>query len=922
MPQAIIYAVGFLAEYGAISAATAFAIGSFVATYGTAIMLIGGLAYSAEKAKQAKSDAKNQFNASQVDRLANISSATSPRDLVLGRVRKAGTVFYKASTGSYQKDLYLAIALAGHEIDAVEQIYINDVAVTLDVSGNVTSAPYLVSSKTSSVVSTGAGYTATLNPAFVAGSIVATTLSTLHGYDVTQEVAYTSLVGNVLTFAQTNVTVSYQYETGTSNIQITTHLGAAGQTADANLRAAFPSDWSANNVVQGIAYMVVKLTYSEASFPSGAPNITALVRGAKVYDPRTTLTAWSENPALLMRHVYQHAKFGKATVTATEDARFIAAANACDTSTVYTVGGVAQPARALFIAGTVAPFGTAAKSLFDDLAQAMGGSWAFYQGELYVKPGVYSASVLSLGDADLATVIRNGSSETQNPIKISAHRERAKKFNTVNATIWDSAQGYKQAVLIPLQPSAYLARDGAELVQNDTFAAISYAPQALHIAGIMLRDARDPLSIEVAFKMRAYPVELFDTVDLTISRYGWSAKTFMVVGRQWSGDGVLLFSLKETTASITQMDAGFSAQGFAANTNLPSPWIVGAVGALAITSGTNELLRQGDGTVSSRMKVAWSIVLDLAVQQAGRVEIQYRRADSSGAWTSVSAPGNDTSTYLSDVQDGITYVVRARATTSLATGAWETQTSHTVVGKTEPPPYVDNFKVMEQTGGVRQFFWQMLSPPLDLFSFEVRYSPGSTIRPWNQMALMFAKDGNATQHEMNSPEGDGIYTFAIKATDTTGNVSLTPHYYTVVFDAHSLGALVVYTFAQQEGWPGVSTNAFIDEGALANIGLLTWNDIDVSWASSTTTWGNTGLSPITYTTGVLDALTLASHAYRVATLTNGSVVSEVRSSADNITYTAWAATSGTAISARYFQFRFTVSGSDPIIYRANALIYA
>ncbi len=763
MPTAIIWAVGYLAEYGVISAATAFAIGSFVATYGTAIMLIGGLAYSAEKAKQAKADAKNQFNASQVDRFTNISSATAPRDLVLGRVRKAGTVFYKASTGSYQKDMYLAIALAGHEIDAVEQIYINDVVVTLDGSGNVTTAPYLVSSKASDVLNSGAGFTVTLNSAFIPSSIVAT-ITTVNGRgnELVQPVTPISQVGNVLTFSQTNVSVSYQYSANTSNIQITPHLGAAGQTADASLRAAFPSDWSANNVVQGIAYLVVRLTYSESSFPSGAPNITALVRGANVYDPRTTLTAWSENPALLMRHVYQHAKFGKAIVTATEDARFIAAANACDTATIYTVGGVAQASRALFTAGTVAPFGTAAKSLFDDLAQAMGGSWAFYQGELYVKPGVYSASVLSLGDADLATVTRDGSSETQNPIKISTHRERAKKFNTVNVTIWDSSQGYKQAVLTPLQPSAYLARDGAELVQNDTFSAISYAPQALHVAGIMLRDARDPLSIEVAFKMRAYPVELFDTIDLTIARYGWSAKTFMVVGRQWSGNGVLLFSLKETTASITQMDAGFSAQGFAVNTKLPAPWNVGAIGTLTITSGTTELLRQGDGTVNSRMKASWSLVQDLAVQQAGKVEIQYRRADSSGSWTSVLASGNDTFVYISDVQDGITYVVRARATTNLAIGTWETQISHTVVGKTALPADCSALTYSIEVTGVR-LAWLGVSDA-DLQGYELRIGGAN----WAGASfLAFTKDISY----LLKAQASGSYALWVKALDTTGNYS-------------------------------------------------------------------------------------------------------------------------------------------------------
>lgn len=802
MPAAVAYAGAYLTME-----TSAVALGSFLlsnaAVIGTSALVIGGMAYSAEKERQAKADAKNQFNAAQVDRLTSISSAVAPRELVLGRVRKAGAPFYKASTGTYNKDLYLAIALAGHEIDAVEQIYINDVPVSLDGNGNVTSSPYAETHTQSAIASTGGGYSVTLPASADMSNYTATVPGSRDG---TLEIRASSVSGTTLTFDRTNVTVAYQYTVTSSNVQIAVHLGAAGQTVDSMLNAAFPADWGSGNIVQGVAYIVVKLTYSETAFPSGAPSFSALVRGAKVYDPRSATTAWSENPALLMRHVYQLAKFGKATVTSTEEARFIAAANACDTSTVYTVGGVAQAARALFTAGTVAPFGTAAKSLFDDLSQAMGGSWAFYQGELYLKAGVYSASVLSLGDADLATVVRNGPSEEQKPIKIAAHRERAKKFNTVNATIWDGAQAYKQTVLTPLQPSAYLSRDGAELVQNVTFAAINYAPQALHVAGIMLRDARDPLTVEIALKMRAYPLELFDTVDLTIARFGWTAKTFMVVARSWAGDGVLQFTFKETTAAITQMDAGFSAQGFAANTNLPSPWVVADVGALTATSGTSELLGQIDGTVVSRMRVSWSPIQDTAVQQAGQVEVQFRRADSSGAWITMVAAGSETSAVTSEVQDGVTYVIRARAVTSLAKGTWGAQKSHTVVGKSEKPSNVATLNIDGKT-----LSWPAVTD-VDLDGYRIKFQYGSNL-DWGTASQMHT--GLVTSSPYTpSVVPSGNVTTMIKAVDTSGNESAAPAY-VITNLGNPLVANVLETIDYDAlGWPGTYINASVVGGNL------------------------------------------------------------------------------------------------------------
>lgn len=659
MPEALVAVIAWIgAEVGGTVGAYMIMYASEVAT---AAILAGGLAYSSSKAKQAKEEARNQFNASQVDRLVTITSATAPRDLVLGRARKAGTIFYKGSTAENQKDLYLAIALAGHEIDAIEQIYLNDVLVTLDGSGYVTDAPYATTSTLTGVCT---GYPT--DPNMIANT--ASQILTGGKYGGVPSGQY-----------------SYAYTNTNSNVKITKHLGAAGQTVDADLLAAFPSDWASENVVQGVAYLVCKFTYNETAFPTGLPNVTAVIRGAKLYDPRTGTTAWSENPALMMRHVYRHAKFGKATVTSTEDVRFIASANSCDLSTTYTVGGVAQAAQALYKGSLVAPFGTPAKSLFDDLSQAMGGSWAFAGGELYLKSGVYVAPVMSLGDADLAVVKRTGAGESQSPIGISVHKERAQKFNTVKVSIWDQAQSYKQVSLTPLTSPSLVTRDGVELVQDLTFPAIGYAPQALHIAGIMMRDARDPVMVDIPFKMTAYPLELFDTVSITLSRYGWSAKTFMILGRVWNSDGSIQLWLKETSAAITQMDSGFSPQGFAANTNLPKPWIVAAVGPLTITSGTVEQLTQADGTVVSRMRVSWPQVADASVVQNGQIEVQYRRSDSTGAWTSLATAGNETSVVTSDVQDGFIYIVRARARTSVAVGDWSLPVSAGITGKTSAP---------------------------------------------------------------------------------------------------------------------------------------------------------------------------------------------------------------------------------------------
>ena len=59
--------------------------------------------------------------------------------VIYGRVRVGGAIIYDETTGDKNKFLHRIIAVAGHEIESFDEIYINDEIVTIDGSGNVTS---------------------------------------------------------------------------------------------------------------------------------------------------------------------------------------------------------------------------------------------------------------------------------------------------------------------------------------------------------------------------------------------------------------------------------------------------------------------------------------------------------------------------------------------------------------------------------------------------------------------------------------------------------------------------------------------------------------------------------------------------------------------------------------------------------------
>lgn len=276
---------------------------------------------------------------------------------------------------------------------------------------------------------------------------------------------------------------------------------------------------------------------------------------------------------------------------------------------------------------------------------------------------------------------------------------------------------------------------------------------------------------------------------------------------------------------------------------------------------------------------------------------------------------------FNDVRVGDNYKFRLRYVDSVGrTGPWTAVQTHTIVGKTSPPPYVDKFKVIEQPGRIRQFFWSISAPPLDLFALEVRYSLGNSIRPWDQMIPLFSKDCRATSHENVEPINDGDYTFGIRAVDDSGFMSAETHYVSSTLDGSQFADVDAYITPHLENWPGWKTNCAVVGTDLVNGGSLSWADLDVTWLECDESWGNSA-GDMSYEHTVIDRGTAAMRVVRAQSLVNGAVLIEISFSEDGATWSEWAEVPGTAFSARYYKIRWTVSGYDPCMYRAQVVFY-
>jgi hypothetical protein len=690
------------------------AVAAYATAIATGILVAVGIGM-ADRARKKARDARNQ---SLRDRVITVRGATEPRRMVLGRCRVGGVAAFHGSTGPNKEQFVMVVALAAHEVDAIEEVWFNDQKLTLGGTNNewVQTAPWAITQPDSySELFVGDSTTTVFNlqRAPIAGSVSAGWNS--GGGEGGNWVVFgiAGVTGTAVTLdtapgAGVSFTIDYQANVTTSYARVRSFLGASGQTVDSVVSALFPGQWDSTHPLSGCAGLACFFYYSEEAYVSGLPNVSAVVRGAKVYDPRkdstaggsgshrvNTSTTWefSESPPLLIAHYARHQLGGRLASTNIKYADVAVAAEVGDTLVNYAnwaglvnengylittetgdvilAGSTGAETDLLYTAGIVARTDQRPLDVINELAEAMAGRVAFVGNQLIMRAGQYVAPVLSLGDDDFA----GGSVSVQRDVP------RDSLFNTVTARFIDQAQDWKEIDMPRVTASAYVTADGGiELPMEVQYGAINRAGQAQQVSAVILRQARQALTVVARFRMTAYPLELFDTVALTNTHYGWVAKPFEVLGRKWSLDGLIELTLRETDPSIYGFGNVFDDVDAAPNTNLTLPHQIPQLTGLTLESGTAAL---SDGSIITRTRITWDASTDQSVLQGGKVEIQYYDTIDpfpTADWPSTTGEGSSVETTVVGLKGGRTYIVRGRfvGASGRVRGPWSLQVTHTV----------------------------------------------------------------------------------------------------------------------------------------------------------------------------------------------------------------------------------------------------
>ena len=654
---AIINAAGGAAAIGA-TAATAISVATYTAFVAT----------SAAIARRQSRKAAQRDGSELRDRTQTARGSAEAMQIVLGRTRVGGVQLAPGWTHGANKEYWsVPVAFAGHTCESVDEVWFDDASIgALDgTTGGVTGGKYVKSTQVPGAVSvTGGAAASTYTLAGganwpIVSVVVAREPSVGGSGQIVEPTLYPDIVlvegtdyslstsgaDKIITWitAQTDrtITVNYTGSTSTVHAYVRKFLGNPAGERDTELETYSGGEWTTTDVGNSIARLRITYVYDQDIYPSGPPQLSAVIKGAKLYDPRLDSTnggsgshrfatpstwAWSRNPALAWAW-YMTSDLGLACTSAEIDwPSVITAANVCDEA-VPVDGGATTQVR--YTCDGVLSTADTVRANVDKILSSMVGTRYLSGGKWYVRAGAYVTPTLDLtaddfGPGGVQVLPRVKRRELFNAVKGLFVDDRPP--GTLDAS--DAGGFYALTNFPPYESATFKAQDNGELLWSDEIELPMTTDwrRAQRISKLMLYRARQSLRVVANFKMKTVPLQPGDTCRITLALNGWSNKVFRVVDRTYTphGNPPVALVLQEEASSIYDWTYSEAIDPDPApNTALPSPRQVGMLSNFGVTTGDYYTLP--DGTVVPFCTVSWDAIADSAVLSGGRIELWWKR---------------------------------------------------------------------------------------------------------------------------------------------------------------------------------------------------------------------------------------------------------------------------------------------------------
>ena len=572
-----------------------------------------------------------------------------------------------------------------------------------------------------------------------------------------------------------------------------THTGSTTQSADSNL-VSDVTGWTTNHQLKGTSYLYVKLKFDQDVYASGLPTITADVKGTKVYDPRTSTTAWSNNPVLCIRDYLTNTRYGRGIETSLiDDTSFNAAANYCEEN--VTIGGVSKDR---YTCNGVVNTSNGSMDILKKLLTACRGFLIFSGGKykLVIDKAETAAFTFSEDNIVGAWNISLGNKNNQ--------------FNRIRANFFNPDRNWQPDLAIIDSTTLRTSDNGLLLEKTIDLPFTSDIDRAKMITTINLNQSRQQIMCEFTSTIEGLRTEVGDVVYIKHATTGWdtlnsnSGKLFRVMRITLQNDDEVRILAMEYDA--TAYDFGtISATDAAPNTNLPDALTVIAPTALSTTESLYDTI--GSAGVKVRVQLDWTASADIFVRE---YDVEFKK--SADATWKVLTTTRAVTARLDDV-DPTLYDFRVRAVNSMGvSSAYTTLSNVTVNGLTTPPVDVAGLSFIA-LGGYAHLSWD-LATDLDVRvggKVRFRHSNLTSGTTWESSTdIGSAVAGHNTTVVLPLLTG----TYMAKFVDSTGNesVNVSSFVTTTVPDIIKMNA--VATSTQHPSFTGTKTDMIAVDSVL------------------------------------------------------------------------------------------------------------
>lgn len=465
-------------------------------------------------------------------------------------------------------------------------------------------------------------------------------------------------------------------------------------TADSDL-VSESAAWTSDHILRDTAYLYVRLEYDPDQFPNGIPNVSAVVRGKKIYDPRQDSTSsfydasvgvdthrvndsstwtWSQNPALAVRDYLVDTKYGLGEDAGLiNESALVSAADYCD----IDLDSNTDPIPQLQINGIV-DTANSRKENIDSMLSAMGGMLVYSGGLYFIRAAQYVSPTITIDESVMV-----------GQIQVQTRQSRRSQYNGVKGVFLSKEKNYTVADYPAQISSTYATEDGDPIYLDMPLPFVTDNEQAQRLAKIALLKSRQQTVITVPVNLAGLKFKAGDVINVTNERMGYTNKTFEVVDYAIAIEpsGGIRVDLRciETASSIynwLSSDAEDFLSGgevtlYDGKTTQPPT-------SLVVSEGSRI---DSDGTVIPTIDVSWTASNDAFVDH---YEVEWKKQADS-VYKTINTVGTEFEIPVPEV--GFTFDVRVRAVNAIGVRSSYASTTVTLSGDTTAPGVPTNLSV-------------------------------------------------------------------------------------------------------------------------------------------------------------------------------------------------------------------------------------